>query len=197
MEKFLLAVTTVLILFLSSCSNPAVYYSVWRGNNAFAGGDYQAANTAYLKALESKVHSPYVNYNLANVYYALGEGDAAAAEWEKAVFTSSRELMFRTVYNRGLLEFETGNYEDAFGSFRDALELKSDNMDAKINLEYSLRRMNANVDVTESSAAGAQKSDNEGTSDEIKRILEFIKRKDAGLWSVREENVITTGEKDW
>jgi len=197
MEKFLLAIAVVFILIFSSCSNPSVYYSVWSGNNAFAGGDYQTSNTAYLKALEGDVHSAYVNYNLANVYYALGEGDAASAEWEKAVFTDSRELMFRTVYNRGVLEFETGNYEDAFGSFREALELNPDSLDSKINLEYSLRRMNANVDASETSASGAGSSDDGGSSDEIKRILEFIKRKDAGLYSVREEEITTAGENDW
>jgi tetratricopeptide (TPR) repeat protein len=197
MEKFLLAAAAVCMLIFTSCSNPTVYYSVWRGNNSFAGGDYQAANTSYLKVLDNEDHSAYVSYNLANVYYALGEGDAAAAEWEKAVFANNRELKFRTMYNRGVLEFETGNYDDAFSSFKEALKIAPDDRNAKINLEYSLRRMNANVDVSESSAAGAGESDSDEVSDEIKRILEFIKRKDAGLWSVREEDNITTGERDW
>ena len=197
MEKLVLVLTLFFALFISSCSNPAAYYTVWSGNNSFAGGDYQEANTAYLKALQGEVYSSYVNYNLGNVYYALGEGDAAAAAWEKAVFTESRELMFRTVYNRGVLEFETGNYEEAFGSFRDALELKPESLDAKINLEYSLRRMNADADSSQGSASGAGDSGDDSGSDDIKRVLEFIKRKDAGLWSVRDEADTGGGELDW
>lgn len=197
MERFILIITAACLLFLTSCSNPAVYYSVWRGNNSFAGGDYQAANTAYLKVLDDEDYSSYVSYNLANVYYALGEGDAASAEWEKSIFTNNINLKFSTMFNRGVLEFETGNYDDAFSSFREALELNPENMDAKINLELSLRRMNANVDVSETGAAGAGESGGNETSDEIKRILEFIKQKDAGLWSARQEEKIDTGERDW
>jgi tetratricopeptide (TPR) repeat protein len=196
-EKIFLTAGFLSILFLSSCSNPDVYYSVWSGNNSYAGGNYQKANTLYLRALEEDFYAEYISYNLANVYYALGEAEAAYAEWEKAVFTQSKELLFRTLYNRGILEFETGNYQKAFESFKKALELNPDSYNAKINLEYSLRRMNAGSDASASAAAGAETSETTEISEEIQRILEFIKKKDTIIWSAGEEGNVGLGEKDW
>lgn len=197
MEKTLLIILAVFILLLSSCSNPSVYYSVWKGNNTFDGGDYQTANTAYLKALEHDIYVDYISYNLANVYYALGEGEAASAEWKNATFTGNATLLFRTLYNRGVLEFESGSYQDAFSSFRKSLEINPESMAAKINLEYSLRRMNSGSNTAEGSAAGAEVTEEPETSDEIQRVLEFIKQKDAGLWAVNEEAPVATDERDW
>ena len=196
MERLFLAAAAAVLL-LASCSNPAAYYSVWNGNNYYASGDYQKANTSYLKALESEQYSGYVHYNIGNVYYSLGEAAAADEEWEKAVFSSSDELLFRTLFNRGVLEFETSRYETAFNLFREALEINPSSISAKINLEYSFRRMNANSNPSAGSAAGAREGAGE-LPDEIHRVLEFIKRKDAGLWSVREdESELRDGEKDW
>ncbi|HAK44464.1 MAG TPA: hypothetical protein DCO79_00870 [Spirochaeta sp.] len=197
MEKKVLITAIALTVLLSSCSNPGVFFSVWRGNNAFAGGDYQTANTEYLASLDKEIFEDYISYNLANVYYALGEGEAASEEWKKAAFTGNLELMFRIMYNRGLYEFQSGNYETAFNSFRKALEINPESYDAKINLEYSLRRMNAGANSTEGSAAGAQDSGNGEISGEIMRVLEFIKQKDAGLWTANEEKSMSTEGRDW
>ena len=197
MEKLFLVITAVLVLLVSSCSNPAVYFSVWRGNNSFAGGDYQTANTEYLGSLEKNVHADYVSYNLGNVYYALGEGEAAASEWKKATLSGNPELLFRTMYNKGVLEFERGRYQEAFESFRKALEINSNSRDAKINLEYSLRRMNASSNAVEGTAAGAEVTKSNEVSDEIQRVLEFIKKKDASVWKPADDENVNTGEKDW
>lgn len=197
MEKIFLILSAVIVFLLSSCSHPAAYYTVWSGNNSFAGGDYQSANIEYLNSLKFDVQAAYVNYNLANVYYALGEGEAAAEEWKKASFTGSSELLYRTMYNRGIFEFESGSYDAAFNSFRKALEINPDSINAKINLEYSLRRMNTSSNAVEGSAAGAGISDDKEISDEIKRVLEFIKQKDAGIWTANEEEDVVTDERDW
>jgi tetratricopeptide (TPR) repeat protein len=170
---------------------------VWRGNNSFAGGDYQTATTEYLNSLKYEVHPAYVSYDLGNVYYALGEAEAAVEEWKNAAFSDNAELIYRTMYNRGVLEFESGRYEEAFKLFRRALEINPESISAKINLEYSLRRMNASANAVEGSAAGAEVSDKNEISDEIKRVLEFIKQKDASNWTVNEEENVITDEKDW
>ncbi|MDC7127062.1 MAG: tetratricopeptide repeat protein, partial [Spirochaetales bacterium] len=185
------------VIILTSCSNPGVYFSVWNGNNAFDRGDYQAANTKYLRALKNDVHTPFVNYNLANVYYALGEAEAAADEWQKSAITKNHELLFRTLYNRGVLEFERGQYQQAFHSFRKALEVQPDSLAAKINIEYSLRRMNASQNPAQKSAAGADVTDDDGLSDEVARVLEFVKQKDSGMWQASEEGSAQTDARDW
>ncbi len=196
MEKILLVLAAAL-LFFSSCSNPTVYYSVWKGNNAFVAGDYQSANTEYLGALDKGTHVDYISYNLANVYYALGEGEAALDEWKTASFTGDPELLFRTMYNKGVLEFERGRYEDAFSSFKKALEINSESRNAKINLEYSLRRMKASANAAEAASSGAEASKKNEIPDKIQRVLQFIKQKDASSWKASTEENIQTGVNDW
>ncbi len=197
MEKYVLILTAAVVILLSSCSNPAAYYEVWSGNNSFVGGDYQEANTKYLNASKSGVYSDYISYNLANVYYALGEGGAASEEWKKAAFSGNRNLLFRTMYNRGVYEFESGNYNSAFELFRKSLEINPDSLNAKINLEYSLRRMTASNNAQQGSASGADIKETDEVSDEIMRVLEFIKQKDATVWEVNRNENVVTGEKDW
>ncbi len=197
MEKIFLTIIASSVILIASCSNPSAYLSVWVGNNSFVSGDYQTANTEYLEAMKKNVHTDYISYNLANVYYALGEGEAAAGEWKNAAFSGNPELLFRTMYNKGVLDFETGKYQDAFESFKKALQIKPESMNAKINLEYSLRRMNAGSNAVEGSAAGAQASEKKEVPDEIQRILEFIRKKDAGIWRANGEENIETTENDW
>lgn len=197
MEKRLLISITALTILLSSCSNPAVYYSVWQGNNLYAGGEYQDATTAYLSALDKNVFSDYISYDLANVYYALGEADAASSEWERAALTNDNELLFRTLYNRGVLEFESGRYQQAFDLFKNALKIQPANRNAKINLEYSLNRINSSANTAESSAAGAQVADDEGIPNEIQRVLEFVRKKEAVSWEPNEDSSSVTSENDW
>ena len=197
MEKIFLTLTAVFILTVSSCSNPSSYYSVWRGNNLFTGGDYQTANTSYLNALNKNVYTDYISYNLANVYYALGEGEAASAEWEKAARSKDDELLFRTMYNKGVLEYESGLYQEAFDSFKHALEIQPGNTNAKINLEYSLSRINSGANAAEASAAGAQVTDEKIVSDEIQRVLEFVKQKEAEAWKSNEDQGTASAENDW
>ena len=197
MAKRVLILLAVITALFTSCSNPGVYFSVWKGNNAFVSGDYQTANTEYLSSLEKEFFEDYISYNLANVYYALGEGEAASEEWKQAAFSGDPDLLFRTMYNRGVYEFESGNYETAFELFRKALEINSGSFDAKINLEYSLRRMNSGANSSESSAAGAQDSGKKEIPDEVMRVLEFIRQKDAGLWTANEEKNVVTGGNDW
>ena len=197
MEKYFLIFITVLVLLVSGCADPGVFYSVWNGNNDFARGDYQSANIAYLRALQGGVYSDYISYNLATVYYALGEAPAAMAEWENSSRSLDDDVLFRTVYNRGVLNFELGRYTEAFEDFKNALIINPGDMDAKINLEYSLRRMSANNNPVESSASSATNSDSGETSDEIRRVLQFIKRKDSSTWQPVEEQEVEKGVRDW
>jgi tetratricopeptide (TPR) repeat protein len=197
MEKRLLIIIAVLIVSVSSCSNPAVYYSVWQGNNLYASGEYQDATNSYLSALDKGVFSDYISYDLANVYYSLGEASAALKEWEKAALTRDNDLLFRTMYNKGVLEFESGRYQEAFELFKKALKIQPGNRNAKINLEYSLNRINSSANTAESSAAGAEVTEKKEITNEIQRVLDFIRKKESGSWKPNEEEGSLAPENDW
>lgn len=197
MEKRLLRLILILFITVSSCSNPVVYYSVWQGNNLFTGGDYQDATTSYLSVYDKGRFTDYISYNLANVYYALGEADAAYNEWEKALEAEDSELLFRTMYNKGVLEFESGKYEQAFDLFKKALKIMPGSREAKINLEHSLKRIDSGTNTAESSVSGADIAGNDELPDDVQRILEFVKKKEADNWKPGDDNTNIPTENDW
>ena len=180
---------------LSSCSQPSPYVRVIMGNNSFSRGDYQQANIEYIKALDAALGPEWISYNIGNVYYALGEAEAASAEWLAAADTDSEELLFRIVFNQGALEFELGRYDRAYAYFRNALELVPDSLAAKINLEYSLDKMDAKPREQEPRESEPE-TDNERSS-EIERILDYLRRKEEQVWKSTEEIREESGAPDW
>ena len=181
--------------FLMSCVRPAPYIHVVRGNNAFSRGEYQKANIEYIKALEAGVRPSWISYDIANVYYALGEAEAAQVEWQAARGGESTDLLFRTLFNEAVLAFELGQYEKAYSGFRTALELDPKDIDAKINLELSLEKMDAKPRDETPRVLEVEQSDvREG---EVERILDYLRRKEEQLWLSTERIEEDTTIADW
>jgi tetratricopeptide (TPR) repeat protein len=128
---------------LSSCGQPDLL--VLSGNLRHGNGDYGKATVAYLNALERAGDdaAPYVMYDLANVYAALGEPAAARDTIGRALDGEGKELLFRARFNLGTLEYEQGRFEEAARSFAEALRSKPADVDAKVNLELALRKVQA------------------------------------------------------
>ena len=51
------------------------------------------------------------------------------------------EIKFDSFYNMGVISHQSGNYEKACDYFKKALEIKSENTDAKINYEISMLKL--------------------------------------------------------
>jgi tetratricopeptide (TPR) repeat protein len=194
MEKRILIIV-VIVFFLSSCGKAVPFFKVAQGNHAFTKGDYQEANIAYIKAAASEYYQSWIAYNLGTVYYALGESEAAEIEWNIAAETDSPELLFRVLFNRGVLAYELGQYQNAYEDFRNALELNPASVEAKINLEYSLERISSvsagEGNQTEASSTGA--NDN----GEVSRILNYLKRAENQVWISTEEIQEDQNLRNW
>lgn len=190
----LLISVAILTLSASSCSNSTPSVKVLTGNMSYARGQYQKSILQYLGADDTvKAGKDVVYYNLANVYYALGEGDAALRSWAEAENnTDDKDILFRVAFNRGVLYYHWGRYDEAYRSFRRALIIKPSDIDAKINLEDSLSRVRSAVQ--QNSTAG-QSPEGDGDKDS-RHLLDYIRRKEADAWSVQ-----TTDEgesvEDW
>ena len=192
MKKIFIALPAVLF-FMAGCTNPEAYYRIIRGNYSYYQGKYQEANVQYL-AMRKKDYSPdIISFNLGNVYYVLGETDAAEEEWLKASLTENPELLFRLFFNRGNLYYEKSEFELSYQYFRKALEIYPDSIEAKNNLEMSLSRLNT----SESEPQKAEAESGEGDlSDDVERILQYIRRKEEGSWiSGTEES--DSSQRDW
>ena len=196
-----LAIAALAIGLLSGCTPSRPVVPVLRGNFAYARGDYQAALVHYLSST-SGTTDPWVLFNTANVYYALGELDAALATWDEARLAtvdsaSSSLLVHAASFNRGVLLYERGQFGLAYDEFRYALELVPGSLSAKINLELALDRSRA---ADPSPGPGATEEPGDATDPDdtsTLRILEYVRRKEANQWTPNRDDIITDTSRDW
>ena len=194
--KFLLLIMIFSsLLFLNSCGELRASYQVFTGNYAYSRGDYQNANIHYVRAAELSDQEDIITYNLGTVYQALGEVQAAQEQWMDVEPGDNNVLAFRFLYNRGIFYYQTGNYQAAYEGFRDALTYNPGSLDAKINLEYSLRKLNVQEQPSVSPASLGART--EGSPEEIQRILDYIRRTESQRPPLKAPQGAVSGENDW
>ncbi len=134
---------------------------------------------AYIEAGRSDDFKEWIAYDLGTVYYALGEVDAAESEWRIAANTLDEELAYRVSFNYGVLLYERGAYAEAYEKFRNALEINPSGVEAKINLELTIEKMEVNDG--KSTPAAATQTTGE-SSREIDRIMHYLKKMEGEVW---------------
>ena len=196
MAKYLL-IAVSLVLF-GSCAPYASHWRVLKGNYDYVNGRYQPATVAYLGILEEgHEREEIIHYNLGNVFYALGETTAAEEEWSlAAVDRAGRELRFRTLFNQGNLYYELSQFAAAYASFREALILRPDHVDAKRNLELALLKLSSQQETSQVEAQG-KASAAESPQEDVDRILEYIKRKEESQWISQQRSETVSDGPYW
>jgi Ca-activated chloride channel homolog len=184
------------IFMLSSCGAVEPHFSAGMGNYAYSRGDFQKANIYYLRAYESGTYQEWIAYNLGNVYAALGEYEAAAAEWGKGLSSENEDLLFHLSFNRGVLAYEQAGYEEAFDLFKRALLLRPSSMEAKINLEHTLDKLEGRNPAMGKSRE-ARPIEERQVEDDVDRMLEYIRRKEAHRWAPADEEEKKRDSRDW
>lgn len=189
------AVLILLSFFLfTSCDEAAAAYRVAQGNYSYARGAYQKANLNYFMAEEKKAEPEIIAFNLGTVFYALGEVDSARELWGGVDPGEDRELAFRLIYNRGILQYREGAYHEAYDNFKKALQLNPASVEAKINLEHSFAKMNARESGTPEAVPGVPSVS--AGSEEVQRVLEFIRRNEP-VTPPRRQGGEVSGGNDW
>ncbi len=189
-----------LTLLTTSCGESLPGWKILLGNYAYQQGSYQEAMLQYYRAARDRVETPEASsdaarltYNLGNVYYSLGEGPAALEAWTSSEGSGDEELVFRSLFNRGVLSYQWGRYDEAYGSFRRALEMRPADRGAKINLELSLAKIGTPpAEPAEEAVVGESTEDEE----EALRLLEYIRRKEALEWRTPESDIAESA-RDW
>jgi len=183
------------LLMSAACNVSAPHVPVLFGNYFFGQGDYQEAGIRYLEALQKEQYTEWLQYNLANVYHSFGEFDAALDLWDKASHSDSKPLLFNIHYNRGILLYEQSRYEEAFEDFKMALIHDPGNVDAKLNLELTLSKLQAGR--TAGTQRQNQPRDSQDISAESIRIFEYIRRKEQQLWQEATQSTEFLYIEDW
>ncbi|WP_455383294.1 tetratricopeptide repeat protein [Salinispira pacifica] len=184
------------IVLLASCSAGDPYVSVLEGNYAFGQGRYQEATVHYLEAMSAGSHKDWISYDLGNVYHALGEAEAALDMWDKASKATDDGLRYAVSYNRGVQYYELGDYQKAYDAFRKSLEYDPSSMDAKINLELALRKLQPSGESAAPQAVASNAKSNVSEQDS-RRILEYVRRKEAQQWVPGEQQTPPPAANDY
>ena len=211
MARYVLRVAIALaaVWVLSGCSSGNPMVSVVRGNLAYGRGDYQGALVHYLSTSQQNSNRGWLLFNTGNVYYALGEQEAALTAWEDARNAlvdpdaeaagggSTNLLIHAASYNRGVLFYQRGEYRDAYDEFRYALSVNSQSLSAKANLELSLQKIRS-AEQAQEIGGGAAREETEGEMGATTiRILEYVRRKEAQKWFANREADDSPDARDW
>jgi Ca-activated chloride channel family protein len=131
-------------LIFTSCQDGKLL--LMEANYLFSRGRYDDAVIRYQRAMQFKDAAPYAEYNLGLTLYFLDETEAALNRYDnskKIIETLSenehRELRYRILYNSGIVYFEQDNFVSAAQAFKQALRIMPERIDAKRNLEISLK----------------------------------------------------------
>jgi tetratricopeptide (TPR) repeat protein len=207
-RNVLIVCSALLLLAFSGCSPGGPMVSVLRGNVAYSRGDFQTALVHYLATEEEAEDRGWLLFNVGNVYYAMGEQEAALAAWNDARTTlgsttrddfDSRQttLVHAASYNRGVLLFQQGRFSDARDEFRYALEVNSRSMSAKRNLELTLERLESAEKATEPRETRGDGAPESTDDEQTIRILEYVRRKEAQRWFANREDEESQTVRDW
>ena len=193
MVRFLAA--GLLSLLAVSCSDWRAGLAVVEGNAAYQRGEFQKAGLAYLSAQGADASSDVVNYNLGNVYNALGETNTSLAVWNRIVRPADEELGFRLAFNKGYLLYQRGQYDEAYQEFRTALLLKPSSLDAKRNLEICLLKTQNFGPALPARARGADHTEPGETQ---KALLDYINRLEGTRWKANNRpDSNASSSSDW
>jgi len=144
MKKLLIFIPILLlaVVALAGCGQSAETLNN-KGNEAFAGQDYEGALTAYLGAQEDVPEMAEPHYNAANSHYRMEDYQQAQQEIEQALVgeESQQALDQHSYYNLGNTFFQAQQFEPAIEAYKEALRLNPDDLQAKQNLELALRQL--------------------------------------------------------
>ncbi len=194
-------IALVSVITVAGCTAARPVVPVLRGNLAYSRGDFQSALVHYLSA-DDAASDPWVLFNTANVYYALGEQEAALETWDAARIAAnavdlSPALVHAASFNRGVLLFERGQFASSYDEFRYALSLVPASMSTKINLELALDRSRSS-ESSGSSSESDEPADTPGEEDtSTLRILEYVRRQEANQWIPNTDDVQDGSARDW
>ena len=128
--------------------------SVSSGEKAFQKGDFKKAEQEYQQAATKSPDKPVLQYNLGAAAYKSGNFDGAAQSFAKAMKTDDLKLQQDDYYNLGNSQYRLGEkteisyteqtiktWEQAVQSYEAALQLKTDDADAKYNRDLVKRKL--------------------------------------------------------
>lgn len=113
-----------------------------QGNRLFRKKEYGTALEKYKKAQVKDPRIMTIDYNMGCAKYKVDSLDNSMQLFTKIISSlESKELKEKACYNMGNVMFKAGNLEMAIETYKQALRMNPDDMDAKINLEFAKKTL--------------------------------------------------------
>ncbi|MSQ09901.1 MAG: VWA domain-containing protein [Dehalococcoidia bacterium] len=137
------AATVGLLALMPACSDAVDEAFVLNqdGLSAYDRGQYDSALEQFRKAQVRRPDLPLLDFNAGAGLYKKGEDERAIREWQRALQTDEEDLRRGAEFNTGNALFLLQRYEDATEAFKRVLRTSPGDMDAKINLELALQKL--------------------------------------------------------
>lgn len=138
------AVATVGLLVLMPACSDAVDEAFLLNQNglmAYDRGQYDSALEQFRKAQVQRPDLPLLDFNAGAGLYKKSEDERAIREWQRALQTDDESLRRGAEFNTGNALFLLQRYEDAAEAYKRVLRTSPGDMDAKINLELALQKL--------------------------------------------------------
>ena len=154
--------------------------------------DWNQATSHFLSAkeiAESKDNkSEYALYALSSTYLMQNEVLSAMNNLKKVENTTEKELSSSVFYQMGIIAFKQQQYKAAASYFKKSLEKVPSKIDAKINYELSIKRIDDEMIQKAKSAKMSTKED----EDAYNAIIDIFKNEEKEEWNEKKE----TGGKE-
>ena len=130
----------------------------------------------------------YALYGLATTYLMQNENDFAKKRYEEITPDAPDVIKFSVLYNMGILAHRNGDYKAAVDYFKQALLVKSSDVNAKINLELSLKEYESHSGGDGTQKDSSQKNQNTDTSSVMENAMySIIRENEQNQWKNQQQ----------
>lgn len=154
--------------------------------------DWNIATSRFLKAKEIAEargdKGEYAIYALSSTYLMQNETSSSMNNLMVLENTRDKELSSSVFYQLGIIAFKRQQYKEATSYFKKSLEKEPTKIDAKINYELSIKKLDDELIQKAKSAKIDAKEDD----DEYNAIIDIFKNKEKEEWNEKKE----TGTKE-
>lgn len=112
-----------------------------RGNRMFHEGRFEEALEYYREAQVENPDAPELRFNAGDAYFKKNAYKDALQEFGQALKSRDPSLLARAYYNMGNVHVRQQNLQQAADAYKRSLALRPDDLDAKVNLEWVLEKM--------------------------------------------------------